>query len=283
MPLSLPSIIGRLMTVTSMGFPSTLQKIDLLLNDTSVNQTMLMALINSDPLLTAQIIGQANSVSPNDITHLPTAINFLGMGCAHGMIRSTPAIPDAQRKVMASCWTMAGHCAIMSDIILRYSSAAIRAQLDAATLSNAALLHDLGTLTTIAYFPEEYRLAASQLTAHGPAFDQLMRQHLGADPTAIGALIATHWRLPQAFVVAMRYHQQPQKADHLRELVAIVHLARFLVRALGYTAGADIYLERLDETVFSQLEVPYAQVETILNEFYDRVQELEMFEAGIAG
>jgi HD-like signal output (HDOD) protein len=283
MPLSIPTIVGRLMTSTSMGFPSTLQKIDLLLDDASVNQAMLLALINNDPLLTAQIIGQANCTSPTDITQLPAAINYLGMGCAHGIIRSTPAIPEPQRKDMAGCWTLAGHCGIMSEIILRHSSAAIRAHIDTTTLSNAALLHDIGTIACIAYFPEEYRLAAAQLSAQSPSFDQLMRQHLGAEPAAIGSLLAAHWRLPHIFCATIRYHQQPSKTEHARDLIAIIHLARFLVRALGHTAGADLYLERLDETVFSQLDLPYSEVDIMLNEFYDRVQELEMFEAGIVG
>ena len=63
--------------------------------------------------------------------------------------------------------------------------------------------------------------------------------------------------------------------------MAIVHLSRCLVRALGFTAGADRYIEPLDEAIFDYLGLPFSAIESILTQFYDQMNDLEMYEVGM--
>jgi HD-like signal output (HDOD) protein len=281
MNLPLPTLAASVLTFTGMGFPSSLNKIDRLIQNGTANPVMLTALINGDPLLTAQILGQANSTNPLEITRLAPAITYLGMGSVHGLIRSTKPIPSHLRASAATCWTLASNCAHMTNIVLRKCQAKAVKQLDPAAVFNAGLLHDLGHLMTLLNFNNEYQLAAQTSTPTSAPFDRLLRNHIGADPATLGTLLATYWRLPHNIINTIRFHQTPLQAEGFQDLVSIVHVSRCLVRALGFTAGADRYLERLDEAIFEHLDLPFSAIESILTEFYEQMNDLEMYEVGM--
>ena len=59
----------------------------------------------------------------------------------------------------------------------------------------------------------------------------LMREELGTDQVALGTLLASYWRLPPQITACIRYHQNPMETDSFHETVALVHVARGLVRA----------------------------------------------------
>jgi len=273
MSFPLPTIAASMLTFTGMGFPSSLDKTDRLIQAGSTNPVMLTALINGDPLLTAQILGQANSTSPQEIIRLGPAITYLGMGSVHGIVRSTKPIPSALRAQLATCWALASNCAHMTELVLGKCHKKVTERLDATTLYNAGLLHDLGNIVALISYPEEYQAAGKLSSQTSPAFDRLLRDHIGADPVTLGT--------PSPFISAIRFHQTPLRAEGFQDLVAIVHLSRCLVRALGFTAGADRYLEHLDEAIFDYLGLPFSAIELILAQFYDQMNDLEMYEVGM--
>ena len=281
MSYPLPTIAASMLTFTGMGFSSSLDKLDRLIQNGSTNPVMLMAMINGDPLLTAQIIGQANSTSSQEFLRLAPAITHLGMGSVHGIIRSTKPIPSSLRSPLATCWALANNCAHMTGLILRQCHPRITASVDAATAFNAGLLHDLGSIVGLISYHSEYQAAAELLTNSSHSFDRLLRDQIGADPATMGTLLATYWRLPDPLISAIRFHHAPLRATGYEDVVAVVHLARCLVRALGFTAGADRYLERVDEAIFDHLGLPFSAIELILTQFYEQMNEQEMFEVGM--
>ncbi len=281
MSFPLPTIAASILTFTGMGFPSSLDKIDRLIRNNATNPMMLTALINGDPLLTAQILGQANSTSPQEIIRLGPAITYLGMGSVHGIIRSTKPIPSALRAQLATCWTLSSNCAHMTGIVLRQCHKKVTERLDATTVFNAGLLHDLGHIMALIAYPEEYQTAGKSMSQTSPSFDRLLREHIGADPITLGTLLATYWRLPSPITNAIRFQQSPLRAEGFQDLVAIVHLSRCLVRALGFTAGADRYLENIDQAIFEYLGLPFSAIELILTQFYEQMNDLEMYEVGM--
>ncbi len=278
MSLPLPTIAARMLTVSCLGFPSSRDKIDRLVEEGSAPLSVLVALISADPMLTAQVLGQANSTSTSDITQLTNAMSHLGLGSVHGLVRDSLPIPDGLRRDLAGCWSLANACANMTRVLADYCTPTLAAKSDEETLHAAGLLHDLGTIVAMAHFSEEYARAVARLDGERTSINRLLREELGADQVALGTLLASYWRLPPLITACIRYHQQPLRADGFQETVALVHVSRCLVRACGFVAGADRFLEPLDEEAMALLKLRISDLERILDRFYDQMEELELYE-----
>ncbi|HEX3135723.1 MAG TPA: HDOD domain-containing protein [Planctomycetota bacterium] len=282
MSLPLPTIAARMLTVSCLGFPSSLDKIDRLIVEGSAPISVLVALISADPLLTAQVLGQANSSSGAELTQLTNAMTHLGLGSVHGLVKGSLPIPDTLRRDLAGCWSLANACANMTRILADYCTPTLGAKADEETLHAAGLLHDLGTIVALMHFNDEYQRAVARLDERGAHLNRLLREELGADQVALGTLLATYWRLPPLITACIRYHQRPLQADGFQETVALVHVARGLVRACGFVAGPDRFLDPLDEEAMLLLKLRISDLERILDRFYDQMEELELYEGVLA-
>jgi len=282
MSLPLPTIAARMMTVSCMSFASSRDKIDRLISEGSAPLSVLVALISADPLLSAQVLGQANSSSTAEFTKLTDAMSHLGLGSVHGLVKASLPIPEGLRRDLAGCWSLANACANMTRVLADYCTPTLAAKSDEETLHVAGLLHDLGTIVAMTHFGEEYTRALNRLGENRSNINRLVREELGADQVALGTLLASYWRLPPLITACIRYHQQPLRADGFQETVALVHVSRCLVRACGFVTGADRFLEPLDEEAMALLKLRLSDLERILDRFYDQMEELELYEGVLA-
>ena len=187
-------------------------------------------------------------------------------------------IPAALRKNLASCWSLANSCATMTRVLANYCGPTLSAKSDSETLHAAGLLHDLGTIVAQIHFPNEYAKAICRLDERSADLSRLLREELGTDQAALGTLLASYWRLPPQITACIRYHQSPMETDNFHETVALVHVARGLVRACGFVAGADRFLDPMDEGAMALLKIRSGDMERILELFYDQMEELELYE-----
>ena len=96
MTLPLAAIASRVVGMSCVGFPRSLDKIDRLLSEGDAPLPVVTAVIATDPLLTTQILGSANATSPKEITQLSEALVYIGLGAIHGLVRGAGHIPDSR-------------------------------------------------------------------------------------------------------------------------------------------------------------------------------------------
>lgn len=281
MTLPLASIAARVVGMSCVGFPRSLDKIDRLLGEGDAPLPVVTSVIATDPLLSAQILGAANATSPKEITQLSEAIGHIGLGSIHGMVRGTGRIPDAKRKDLASCWALANATGTMVRVLSAHCGNSLSLRLDGETLHLAGLLHDLGTVTAMLLFDDQYTRACDRLDAGDGPLPKLLRNELGADQHALGTLLATTWRLPAMLVAPIRHHHHPLHAEGYPELTCLVHVARTLVRACGFVAGRDRFLDPLDEDALKMLKLALPDITTVLDRFYEEMEELELYEGAL--
>ena len=265
-----------------MGFPRSQEKLDRLIIEGSAPLPMLAALIGADPLLTAQVLGQANSTSATEITQLSAAMIHLGLGSVHGLVKGELPIPEPRRHAMAGCWALAQATATMTRVLADYCAPTMSGSYDHETLHAAGLLHDLGTIVAHLHFSEPYERALQRLDQHGTQLNQLMRDELGTDAIALGTLLATYWRLPPTITACIRYHATPLRCDGHHELISLVHVSRGLVRSCGYVAGTDRFLDPFDDGALALLKIYLSDIERVLEQFYDEMDDLELYEGVLA-
>lgn len=85
------------------------------------------------------------------------------------------------------------------------------------------LLHDVGKLTLNALIPQ-------RILTTGPAGIERERLVAGTDHTAIGVIMARHWKLPEHVVATIACHHDPGEADDTyARHVAVVHVGDWLL------------------------------------------------------
>lgn len=278
MTMPLATIAARMVTVTCSSFPRSLDKLDRLLSEGTVPTQVVAAVLASDPMLAAQMLGEANATASSDITQLSAAMMNIGLGSVHGLIRGCGAIPADKRQEMAACWSQANACATMTRIVAVNCGNRLRATYDEETLQAAGLIHDLGTIIAILHFPDDYARACRRLDAGEGTLNQLLKQELGADCAQLGTLLARIWRLPPMLATCIRYHQHPMASDSFQEIACMVHVARILARACGFTPSRDRFLDPLDEQAIKRLDLHTYDLERIIDLFFEEMDELELYE-----
>jgi HD-like signal output (HDOD) protein len=281
--LPLPTIASRVMTTPGFTFARTSAKLEQLINDPQAPGEVVMAIISSDPLLTALVISQANQAGEG-VTRLSEAMRTVGLGGVIGLMRGFITLPAEAHDPLAACWRQATACAYMTRLLARQVANHLPNteldELDDETLTTAGLLHDIGSPLAFVRFPAEYARAIARLDAGEGPFERLLTLELGADASDLGYLLARSWNLPPLIGSCIRFHQRPGKADGHHDLVATVHIARLLVRACGFVAGRDRFINGVDGDALSRLHLRLDDFPPLLDRFFIEWEEREMFETG---
>jgi len=281
--IPLPTIASRVLSTPGFTSGKTLTMLKQLITDPGTSEDMVRSLINSDPMLTAVILGQANQTDDGG-TKVSEALRTLGLGGVLGLTRSFTTVPDQIERTLGGCWQLGHACGILTRIIARAVAARHQnsplSAIDDETLHAAGLLHDLGTAVAVMRFPNEYAAALTRQEAGEGPLAHLLHHELGADTGDLGYLLARSWNLHPLMLSCIRYFDRPKQADAHHDLVAVVHLARLLARACGHVAGADRFIWGFDDSALARLGLRLDDYPPLLNRFLDEWETVEMFEVG---
>jgi len=121
-------------------------------------------------------------------------------------------------------------------------------------LASVGLLHNIGLLVLLKYFPEQINkineLRRRDQTADPVVFE---KELLGVDHARIGAYLLDWWNMPYPLVEAALYHHEPlAAAPGNREIVCLLHIADHLVRA----REGDFSLQPISPEVLELVALP---------------------------
>ncbi len=93
--------------------------------------------------------------------------------------------------------------------------------------ASTGLLHDIGKLIMLKYFPEQFRQIWIKKNKNPDIpFTVIENDILGVSHTQLGAYLLNWWNLPSYFIEVCLYHHNPlsQQIVH-RELISLIHIA----------------------------------------------------------
>lgn len=276
MSLPLATLAARLTTLTAITFPRTISKLNGLLEDGDTPTGVLGAILASDPVLGAAVLGRANAIAQQPTGSLNNAVMVLGLGSVQGLVQSAQELPMESRAIMAACWSQANACAMFCRTLGRRVAAI--SDLDEDSWHSLGLVHDLGGIVARLYFPEEQQRAETRLAAGDGPYALLLTEELGASPGLLGSLWAHILNLPPRIVTGIRYQEAPELAKDDPLPAAAVHVARNVIRGLGFTVGEDVYVDTLRPEAMALLGLGSRDLEDVLDDFLDEMDELELFE-----
>ncbi len=208
-----------------------------LLEDPAASVEDLVGLLSKDPALAAKVLRVANSPFYGMLKRISTiqhAVVVLGFQATGSLVLAVATLgalrsPSSTRSGLAARKRFVRH-AVACATTARQLAQGRWPNPDEAFL--AGLLHDIGKLALMEFFPDEMEnlMQAQQADPERP--DYLAEQRaLGMDHQQVGAALLERWGLPPAIIQAVGRHHEPLDAGgKLAEgrLAALIHTAEAL-------------------------------------------------------
>jgi putative nucleotidyltransferase with HDIG domain len=241
--IDLKQAVSRLDSLPAM--PIIAQKLLALKLDTDQDENQMLLLIGQDPLISAKVIGLANSPlvgASRKINAVKDAAMLMGLKRVHsvatGLAIMATTSKSAGRFNVQALWEHNMGIAFAMLAITRAMPAKIRPDDDLTFL--AGMLHDVG-YSVLAHLDIESsdELQVRMLTEPERLALAIEREIVELTHDQLGAELARHWNLPEEIVLAIRFHHEPQKSDPTQPLARIINLAEKLLPSFGFNEVID--------------------------------------------
>ena len=227
----------RQITEKVIGLPSLPTVVTQLINlvgDPATSARDISQLISADQALTAKILKVANSAfygSPRKIATVQLAIVVLGfetvknLGLSVAVLKRFHAGKAHPLFDRQQFWEHAIGCGVAARMLVRKRNRKLEGEAFV-----AGVLHDIGKLILIEYFPDEFgeslELACDELLTISEAEMKV----IGVTHAEIGGWLAEKWNLPESLVQAITYHHNPLAVEEPSEILMVTHTANALIR-----------------------------------------------------
>jgi putative nucleotidyltransferase with HDIG domain len=229
--VNIRSSIAKLNSLPAM--PVIAQKLLALSLDTDEGEAQMLKLIGQDPLITAKIVGLANTPIFG-VTRKVSTINDAAMLLGFSRVRSVAIgiatmsaltkLPEGHFKAN-DLWMNSMATAVTMRTIARAMPARARPMEDQIFL--AGLLHDIGYMALAFLDTHASNALHAQLQSQPERpILEIEQELLGITHSEIGAQLAHHWHLPEDIITVIRHHHTPDEED-AKEGQPMVRLVSF--------------------------------------------------------
>ncbi|MDH4284206.1 MAG: HDOD domain-containing protein [Gallionellaceae bacterium] len=283
--ISLQQTINKLDALPAI--PAIAQQLLTLDLDTEQGKQKLLVLIEEDPLISAKIVGLANSAmigASRRISTVKDSAILLGIkriqSVAIGIAIMTMIAKTSTAKFsIQDLWL---HCIGISFAALgisRFIPEKVRPHEDELFL--ACMLHDIGFMA-LAYLDPKLSDSLHTCLAAEPErpIVEIEKTVLNVGHEELGAELASHWNLPEEIISVIRHHHHPNSAEVSmgRALARIINIAEKLVPnfSIREYGGAEITDEE-----WKALGIDPSKVEEIKIQVDEAIEEAVQFVSSV--
>ena len=198
------------------ALPGVVNELQRAIHGGDVDTDKVAELISSDPALLAQALKIVNSAYyglPREIGDVRFAIAFLGLNEIYRMVLSLSVINTLaihRKNDLVDFWFHSFYAALCT----KYIANKCEPHLSPEELWSAAILHDIGKLVYLKFFPDHYTALKHFSKEQGCLFSEAEKHFSVPSSAFLGTLLCDHWRLPEKIREACEFHS-------LRDLLAI--------------------------------------------------------------
>ncbi len=191
---ALPSVVIKIQDILQSGEETSLKEIS--------------SLIMKDAALTTQMLKIVNSAYyslPMEIDKVKVAVAYLGLNEIHRIILSISvmnALAGKDKEAFNEIWFHSLYTALCArELIRKYEPL-----LNPTEIWTSALLHDIGKLVYLKFFPEHYKMLRQYAEKNGCLFNEAEKELSLPASSYLGSLLCDRWRLPQRIKDSCSYH-----------------------------------------------------------------------------
>ena len=278
--------IENMMAMTqAKTFKPVIEKLRRLVIDSRCNPKVVTAILSSDPMLTAVVVGRANFAGQHSRNpgQTATAIGTLGISGLAGLLEEIEPFTGPQASALAPCWSHASATSTLACLIAKHCAGKLERDVDVDVVATAGLIHDLGSILTLMQLGDRYHQAAKRLLAGEGPLHHLLTDTIGISPQGVGLLYARSHGIPSILRSVIAHHSSPHRCSEYPGLAHVVHLARNLAIACGHAAGLDIFVDTIQDKTLELLGLNMGNIRSVLKEYKILSDDLNCYETYLAG
>lgn len=224
--------------------------------DADADFDKIVALIEQDPAMTAKVLQVANSAFfKGGTASLKRAAVFVGLMTLKDIVAGSAVFTALAATALGpySIETIWEHAVTCNGLVCEMYEL-IHDEKIPEDLASVGLLHNVGLLVMLKYFPEELAKIVVLQKKHPEKSSLLLEEAvISVDHARLGAYLLNWWNMPYPLVEAALYHNNPLAAPAgNREIIILLHIADHLARI----ALAAENIEPLNPEIFSLVEIP---------------------------
>lgn len=232
--------------------PDIYFKVRSIINDPDSQLADLSNVLSNDPGLSARLLRMANSAffgMQSKVDTITRAVQIIGFKHIYDLVIATSitkAFRDMSNDVMSmdAFWVASTERALICRLLA--TSFHLR---EVERLFVAGLLLDIGHLVIYEHCPEEAKQAIALSQSLMKPLDQVEKEILGFNASALGAALARSWNFPEHFVALIASQDAPQQGGSQEWEVAVVHIAKQLAGIADASDAVDLAYSAIDPGV----------------------------------
>jgi HD-like signal output (HDOD) protein len=265
------------------ALPEVVSKIQNLTLSDKADVEKVSELISGEPALVAQILKVVNSAYyglPREITKIKFAVSFMGLNETYRMILSLSVVNTLAIHEKGELNWFWFH-SFFTALCTKYLAKKFRPHLLSDELWSAAILHDIGKLVYLKFFPDHYKTLRRYCKENGCLFSEA-ESHFSLPSSAFfGTLLCDHWRLPGHVRNACESHTLIDLSDidkdfHSERFKQLVCLGNLLT-ILSTEELSDESNSEISSTAMVALDYTEPQFLTMMGDVYELRNDVEGF------
>lgn len=222
--------------------------------------------IENDAAVTAAVLRVVNSSFYNVKTgSITQAITFLGLSVVKSIVLSCSLTNFVTSDIpLFSINRLSRHASVSNLFMVKIYSELLHKKLPD-SLVTAGLLHNLGFILCVHYFPEKYKRVAEVYSKHSGKISliQIEKENFGMTHAEIGGYLLDFWGIPYQTVECALFHHEPLHSAVIdQEAVGVIHIANYY----AWKSVCSELAQSLDERVFSVLHIEQHECDFLLKE-----------------
>ncbi|MEJ2656463.1 MAG: HDOD domain-containing protein [Desulfobacterales bacterium] len=260
------------------ALPEAVIRIQEMIQNESASSAMIAETLSGDPALVAQVLAVVNSAYyslPKTTSNVKYAVAYLGLSVIQRIVISVGvvnAMGIEEKNELNNYW----HHSFFTALTTKYLAKKFFKYLDPEELWTASILHDIGKLVYIKFFPEHYKALKRYCEQNGCLFSDAEVHYKLPASSYLGSLLCHHWRLPKKVEDACEYHNLSHVSNQGSDFQTVIVLGNLLA-TLSEGGLNESCKNRIKEAAENILELSPEIFISIMSDIYELKSEAEQF------
>jgi putative nucleotidyltransferase with HDIG domain len=259
--------------------PTIVVKLNQVIADPLASADDVAQIVGASPSLTALILRIVNSAAfglPTRVDRISRAVTLLGTreisALAMG-VSVVKAFMDIPRDLIDMdaflCHSLA--CATVTRYLAAHSNSDQTEQ-----LFIAGLLHDIGKLILLKYFPREVGALMQSTWANGNRgpFYAVEKATIGRTHAQIAGQLLKKWKFPAPLQNIILHHHTPSRSPHPSETV-LVQMADLIVNAVGLGSSGERVIPGFDAAAWEAVGIARSSLRMAIRQGEQQLRAME--------